>query len=63
MAFNRNGLNMKEQTKRFYDFTFEQLKEKLKLKGSFEAYNTKDSKGKDSHTLKIITIETKDNES
>ena len=53
---------MKEQTKRFYDFTFEQLKEALKLKGDFQAYNIKDDKGKDTSTLKIITVEVEEKE-
>ena len=50
---------MKEETKRFYEFTFEQLKEKLNLEGEFEAYSNKDDRGHETSTLKIITKETK----
>ena len=50
---------MKEITTRFYDFTFEQLKELLKLKGDFKAYQAIDAQGKDVSTLTIMTTETK----
>ena len=50
---------MKEITTRFYDFTFEQLKEMLKLKGDFKAYQAIDAQGKDVSTLTIMTTETK----
>ena len=48
----------KEETKRYYKFTFEDLKKLLKLEGEFEAYGTKDENGKECSGLKIITRET-----
>ena len=48
---------MKKETKRFYDFTFEQLVKALELKGEFVSFGTKDDRGKDTSTLKIITVE------
>ena len=48
---------MKKETKRFYDFTFEQLVKALELKGNFVSFGTKDDKGKDTSALKIITVE------
>jgi len=50
----------KEETKRHYKFTFQDLKKLLKLDGDFEAYGTKDDKGKEGSELKIITRETTD---
>ncbi len=47
---------MKKETKRFYDFTFEQLVKSLELKGSFVSFGTKDDKGKETSTLKLITV-------
>ncbi len=44
---------MKKITKRFYDFTFEQLAELLKLKGSFCDYQVK----KGESDIQIITQE------
>ena len=50
---------MKEITTRYYDFTFEQLKEMLKLEGDFKAYQTKDVQGQESPNITIMTTETK----
>ena len=55
MEINRDGI-IKKETKRFYEFDFEQLVKALELKGEFVAFDTKDNKGKDTSTLKIITI-------
>ena len=55
METNRDGI-MRKETKRFYDFTFEQLTKALKLEGKFVAYGTKDDKGKETQNIKIITI-------
>jgi len=51
---------MKEETKRFYEFTFEQLVAALKLKGNFLTYDNSDSDGAKTSVLKIITVETKE---
>ena len=52
---------MKEETKRFYKFTFDELKQKLKIKGDKPlSFSDKDDRGKDSDTLTIITVETKE---
>ena len=49
---------MKEELKRFYEFTFEQLTKTLKLEGNFVTFQTKDKDGAETSVLKIITIET-----
>ncbi len=48
----------KEETKRYYKFSFKDLKKLLKLDGDFEAYGTKDNRGEEISELKIITRET-----
>ena len=51
---------MKEETKRFYDFTLEDAKQKLGIKGKIIFVSTKDEKGQDGDKVHIITIETKE---
>ena len=47
---------MKKETKRFYEFTFEQLIEMLKLKGKFVTFDVLDGDGVQTGLLKVITI-------
>ena len=51
---------MKEEVKRFYDFPFDVIEEKLELKGNIIVVTTKDEKGNESKTIRIITAETKE---
>ena len=51
---------MKEETKRFYDFTLEEAKEKLGVEGKIIFVSTKDEKGREGNEVHIITIETKE---
>ena len=54
---------MKKETKRFYEFTFEQLIEMLKLKGKFVTFDILDKDNVQTGLLKIITVETEEKKS
>ena len=49
---------MKKETKRFYEFTFEQLTEALKLEGEFVTFDILDTDNQQTGLLKVITIVT-----
>ncbi len=55
MAFIGDGI-MKKETKRFYEFTFEQLIKMLKLEGGFVTFDVLDKDGVQTGLLKIITV-------
>ena len=50
----------KEETKRFYEFEFEQLTKLLKLEGRFLDFGILDEDGVKSGLLKIITVVTEE---
>ncbi len=50
----------KEETKRFYEFEFEQLTELLKLEGRFLDFGILDEDNVKSGLLKIITVVTEE---